>query len=48
MADEPPFNSDVKHLLDVFIEGGWAEDEDIPVLDRLHAYVYGTGDPYAE
>lgn len=43
----PEARSDVQHLLDVFIEGGWAEEEDIPVLDRLHAYLTG-GDPYAD
>lgn len=29
--------ADARELLDIFIEGGWAEAEDVPLLDRMHA-----------
>lgn len=27
--------SDLRHLLDVYIENGMVEDEDMPIIDRL-------------
>lgn len=29
----------IQYLFDVFIEGGYAEEEDIPHLDEIHAWL---------
>ena len=39
----PPIES-IQHLFDVFIEGGWAEEEDLPHLDQIHSWLEGTKD----
>lgn len=35
---EIPIES-IQYLLDAFIEGGYAETEDIPHLDRVHEWL---------
>lgn len=40
---EPPFKS-IQYLLDVFIENGYAEEEDVPHLDEIHSWLWWNKD----
>ena len=40
--DNPPVES-IQYLLDVFIEGGWTEEEDVEHIDRIDEWLQSVG-----